>query len=75
MCFIIEICMHPFKLNIVVCSQMTAGVILSAVNFASPSILLGQLGLVHNTELWTDSGTTIGGGLDWIDLSSLKSDY
>ena len=51
MCFIIEICMHPFELNIVVCSQMTAGVILSAVDFTSPSILLGQLGLVHNTEL------------------------
>ena len=33
---------------------------------------MGQLGLVCTTELWTDSGATIGGGLDWIDLSSLK---
>ena len=51
MCFVIEICMHPLELNIVVCSQMMAGVILSTVDFALPSILLGQLGLVRNTEL------------------------
>ena len=37
--FIIEICMHPLELNIVVCSQMMAGVILSTVDFMSPSIL------------------------------------
>jgi len=36
---------------------------------------MGQLGLVCNAELWTNSGATIGGGVDWIELSSPKSGH